>query len=57
MTYRLKPPKQLKPIKPLDRLQNLKTLRPLGKNHWIKAHWRFDYQRRQWEWVLGHWAK
>lgn len=50
---RLKP---LKPLKPLDRMQNMKTLQPLGKNKWVKAHWRYNYATRQWEWVLGHWA-
>ncbi|WP_216840524.1 hypothetical protein [Falsiroseomonas tokyonensis] len=46
-----------RPPKPPDRLQNMQTLKPFGKNHWVKAHWRYDYQRRQWEWVLGHWTK
>lgn len=49
--------KPLRPLKPLDRMQNMKTLRPLGKTKWVRAHWRYDYSRRQWEWVLGHWAK
>lgn len=49
--------KPLRPLKPLDRMQNMKTLRPLGKNRWVRAHWRYDYGRGQWEWVLGHWAK
>ena len=50
----LNPPR---PPKPPDRLQNTQTLRPLGKNHWVRAHWRYDYQHRKWEWVLGHWTK
>lgn len=29
-------------LKPLDRLQSMITLRLLGKNKWIKAHWRYD---------------
>lgn len=49
--------KPLRPLKPLDRMQNMKTLRPLGKTKWVRAHWRYDYARHQWEWVLGHWAK
>ena len=54
-----KPPslRPLRPLKPLDRMQNMKTLRPLGKTKWVRAHWRYDYASRQWEWVLGHWAK
>lgn len=51
---KLHPPR---PPKPPDRLQNPRTLRPLGKTRWVKAHWRYDYDRRQWEWVLGHWSK
>ena len=51
---RIYPPK---PPKPVDRLQNMKSIRPLGKATWVKAHWRWDYQTRKWEWVLGHWSK
>ena len=51
---RIRPPR---PPKPVDRIQNIKTIRPIGKNTWVKAHWRYDYDRRQWEWVLGHWTK
>jgi len=36
-----------RPPKPLDRMQNMKTMKPLGKNKWIRAHWRYDYQRLQ----------
>lgn len=46
-----------RPPKPIDRMQNIKTLRPLGKTKWVRAHWRYDYARGQWEWVLGHWSK
>jgi len=28
-----------KPPKPVDRLQNMQTIRPLGKTKWVKAHW------------------
>lgn len=45
-----------KPLKPIDRLQNMQTLRPLGKTKWVKAHWRWNYGTHQWEWVLGHWS-
>lgn len=31
-----------KPPKPLDRLQNMQTIRPLGKTKWVKAHWRWN---------------
>lgn len=51
---RLRPPR---PPKPVDRLQNMRTIRPIGKTKWVKAHWRYDYDRRQWEWVDGHWSK
>jgi hypothetical protein len=51
------PPKPPKPPKPPDRLQNIKTVKPLGKNKWIKAHWRYDYKFNRWEWVGGHWSK
>ena len=51
---RIRPPR---PPKPVDRIQNIKTIRPIWKNTWVKAHWRYDYDRRQWEWVLGHWTK
>lgn len=46
-----------KPPKPIDRLQNLRTIRPLGKNKWVKAHWRYDYATRAYQWVEGHWTK
>ena len=46
----------VRPIKPLDRMQNMRTLQPLGKTKWVKAHWRYDNQRNAWEWVLGHWS-
>lgn len=45
-----------KPPKPIDRMQNMQTMRPLGKTKWVKAHWRWDYGSRKWEWVLGHWS-
>ena len=46
-----------KPPKPIDRMQNMKTMRPMGKTKWVKAHWRYNYGARNWEWVLGHWSK
>ncbi|MCH8823248.1 MAG: hypothetical protein IH984_07030 [Planctomycetes bacterium] len=46
-----------RPPKPPDRLQNPKTPRPPGKTQWVKAHWRWDCEHRQWEWVRGHWRK
>lgn len=52
----MRPPKKIRPPrppKPPDRLQNLKTLKPLGKNKWVRAHWRWDYDRHAWEWVFG----
>lgn len=49
--------RSLRPLQPLDRVQNMKTLRPLGKTKWVSAHWRWDYNLRRWEWVLGHWSK
>jgi hypothetical protein len=55
--YRLKRIRPPRPPKPVDRIQNMKTIRPIGKTTWVKAHWRYDYDRRQWEWVLGHWSK
>jgi hypothetical protein len=54
---KIKPLRPPKPLKPIDRLQNMVTLRPLGATKWVKAHWRYDYDRRAWEWVLGHWSK
>jgi hypothetical protein len=50
----LHPPK---PLKPIDRLQNMKSIRPIGATKWVKAHCRSDYSQRAWEWVLGHWSK
>ena len=49
--------KKIRPIKPIDRMQNIKTVRPIGKTKWVKAHWRYDYRTSKWEWVLGHWSK
>ncbi len=46
-----------KPPKPPDRIQNIQTVRPIGKNEWVKAHWRWNYETHQWEWILGHWRK
>jgi hypothetical protein len=46
-----------RPPEPPDRPQNPRTPRPPGKNHWVMAHWRWDYDRRQWEWVHGHWSE
>lgn len=51
---KINPPR---PPKPVDRIQNIKTMRPIGKTKWVKAHWRWDYNYHQWEWVLGHWSK
>lgn len=60
MVYRsktLRPLRPMRPLKPMDRMQNMQTLRPLGMTKWVKAHWRYDYSRNQWEWVLGHWSR
>lgn len=57
MFKKLKPIRPMRPLKPMDRMQNMRTIRRLGMTKWIKAHWRYDYDRRQWEWVLGHWSK
>jgi hypothetical protein len=54
---KIRPIRPIRPVKPIDRIQNMRTIRPIGKTKWVKAHWRYDYGRRQWEWVLGHWAK
>jgi hypothetical protein len=51
---RIHPPR---PPKPPDRPQNPRTPRSPGKNEWVRAHWRWDYNHQQWEWVLGHWRK
>ena len=51
---RIRPPR---PPKPVDRVQNMRTIRTLGKTKWVRAHWRWDYDRHAWEWVLGHWSK
>ena len=50
-------PKPPRPPKPPDRMQNIQTFRPFGKTKWIRAHWRWDYDRHAWEWVTGHWSK
>ena len=42
-----------KPPKPADRPQNAQTARPAGKTVWAKAHWRFNYDARKYEWVEG----
>jgi len=57
MFTRLKKIHPPKPPKPPDRLQNMPTFRPFDKSEWVRAHWRWDYERHQWEWVLGHWRK
>lgn len=54
---KIKTIKPLKPLKPMDRMQNMQTMRPMGATKWIKAHWRYNYATRNWEWVLGHWSK
>ena len=43
---RIRPPR---PPKPVDRLQNMRTIRLLGKTKWVRAHWRWDYDRHAWE--------
>jgi len=35
----------------------MRTIRPIGKNTWVRAHWRYNYDTSTWEWVLGHWTK
>lgn len=57
MTKLFRPIRPIRPIKPIDRMQNMKTLRPFGKAKWVKAHWRYDYNYRQWRWVDGHWSE
>jgi hypothetical protein len=57
MLKRMTPLRSMRPIKPIDRFQNMRTLRPLDKTKWVKAHWRYDYDRCEWEWVLGHWSR
>jgi hypothetical protein len=57
MIKRIRSLRPLRPPKPIDRLQNLRPLRPLGKNKYIKAHWRYDYSTGRYEWVQGHWSK
>ena len=54
---KIRPARPPRPPKPPDRIQNIKTVRPLGKNKWVRAHWRWNYKNHQWEWVLGHWSK
>ena len=51
---RIHPPK---PPKPPDRMQNMQTMRRFGATKWVRAHWRWDYGNRQWNWVLGHSSK
>ena len=46
-----------KPPKPPDRIQNIQTINPIGKNKWIRGHWRWNYDSRRWEWIVGHWSK
>ena len=46
----------LKPPKPPDETQNVMTVRPLSKNKWVRAHWRWNYTTQRWEWVIGHWS-
>ena len=46
-----------RPPKPPDRPQNPRTPRFPGKKVWVRAHWRWDYNHQQWEWVLGHWRE
>lgn len=53
----IRPIRPIKPVKPIDRMQNMKTIPPLGAKKWVRAHWRFNYGTRAWEWVLGHWSK
>jgi hypothetical protein len=49
---RIHPPK---PAKPADKIQNVQTVRPLGKTVWVLAHWRYNYVPRKYEWIQGHW--
>ena len=51
---RIHPPR---PPKPPDRPQNPITLRPFGAKEWVRAHWRYEYNLRRWEWVHGHWSR
>lgn len=54
MPRKIHPPK---PPKPVDRMQNMKTICPIGKTKWVKAHWRWNYGDSHWEWIEGHWSK
>jgi len=38
-------------------MQNMQTMRRFGATKWVRAHWRWDYGNRQWNWVLGHSSK
>ncbi|MFL6596338.1 MAG: hypothetical protein ACJ8KF_00010 [Chthoniobacterales bacterium] len=38
------------------KLQKLHPPKP-PKKKWVRAHWRWNYEIHQWEWVLGHWSK
>ena len=31
----------------IDRMQNVKTPRPMGKAKWLKAHWRMDLRHAE----------
>lgn len=43
---RIRPPK---PPKPPDMPQNPRPPRPPGKNEYVRAHWRYDYDTNRWE--------
>ena len=49
--------RRIRPVKPVDRGQKVKTVRPIGAKKWIKGHWRYNYSTRKWTWVEGHWSK
>lgn len=45
-----------KPPKPVERAQNLQTPQSPGTTSWNKAHWRFNYETRKYEWIEGRWV-
>jgi len=54
---KIRPPRPPRPPKPIDRIEGIRPIKPIGKNRWVKGHWRYDYGRRAWDWISGHWAK
>jgi hypothetical protein len=46
---RFRYPRPPRPPKPPDYPQPLSFPMTPGKHEWVKSHWRYDYQRNQWE--------